>query len=768
MMKRILLLTLLFFSSIVNGQCDNFFEWGEYGTAAAPSAGNTNTFATDSWMGEYSTLTGTVIGQEYTFTIGYGGCVTLRTTSGALIAFGTSPFVWTATQAGTIEVHWNTDCGSCGINSSGTLTTVTNTTVVGPPVNDDCAGAISLTPNALCVTTAGNTNNATDSGVGCATGNEDDDVWYQFTATSTTHTVTVDGAANFDPVVAVYTSCAAITSPSGGACTNATGTDGIEELDLTGLTIGATYYVKLHDSAAGGGDFTICVHNPAVNDECSEAITLTPGVTCSSTAGNSDGGTDSGVGCTTGNEDDDVWYQFVATSANHTVTVTGSANFNAVAAVYTSCAATSSPSGGACSSPSGNNATLTLSCLTIGDTYYIKVHDYAAGGGDFSICVTTITTPPQDCENAVQICSNDAFNYNSNGSGCIQELDAIIASPLYYGTCQPFGSGQGVVGSAYFNTNFASTLATCEATYGAGNCVLNGIGTVWCGGSDYAGYYEYYVNTPGANTGCLVSGENQSSWYYATVEIGGTFIFELDPVDAANDYDFAVWGPYTSATAAANCSPIEAPIRCSWNAAGGVTGLLTGEIDNSEGAWGGNSFVAPINANAGDVYIIMVDNFSAANSGYDFNWTGTAVIGCTPVVLPVELDDFQGYNKGKINKLNWRTSSEMNNDHFELERSDDGISWYKIAEIDGNGTTSEVSNYAFNDYGFRNVINHYRLTQVDINGSREVSNSIAIDNRLEAKELVKIINTLGQEVRPDSKGLKIYIYSDGTIVKRMN
>ena len=120
------ILFICFFASAltVKSQCDNFPN--NFGGAAAPAPGNTNNFATNSWMGEYSIMSGTQIGTQYTFTISYGGCVTLRTTAGALIAFGASPFVWTGTVAGNIEVHWNTNCASCGTNSINATTSVTN------------------------------------------------------------------------------------------------------------------------------------------------------------------------------------------------------------------------------------------------------------------------------------------------------------------------------------------------------------------------------------------------------------------------------------------------------------------------------------------------------------------------------------------------------------------------------------------------------------------------------------------------------------------
>ena len=62
--------------------------------------------------------------------------------------------------------------------------------------NDYCSNAITLTPHATCIYTAGNTFSATQSmsAIDCdGTGIYPNvlDVWYKFVATSTIHTITV-------------------------------------------------------------------------------------------------------------------------------------------------------------------------------------------------------------------------------------------------------------------------------------------------------------------------------------------------------------------------------------------------------------------------------------------------------------------------------------------------------------------------------------------------------------------------------------------------
>ena len=68
------------------------------------------------------------------------------------------------------------------------------------PSNDNCFGAISLSPSSSCLPLTGTTSNATQSFIGC-TGVANDDVWYSFTATQANLAVQVSGTAGFNPVV---------------------------------------------------------------------------------------------------------------------------------------------------------------------------------------------------------------------------------------------------------------------------------------------------------------------------------------------------------------------------------------------------------------------------------------------------------------------------------------------------------------------------------------------------------------------------------------
>ena len=135
------------------------------------------------------TLTGAVSGDQYIFTSNTAtDFLTLRTTSGAFLASGTTPLLFTqpVSVEGTVQLHINNN-SSCSANLfSRSLTAALNNNCPPPPANDECAGAVPITVNSgsNCINIfTGTTANATQSQPGC-TGTADDDVWYSFVATA--------------------------------------------------------------------------------------------------------------------------------------------------------------------------------------------------------------------------------------------------------------------------------------------------------------------------------------------------------------------------------------------------------------------------------------------------------------------------------------------------------------------------------------------------------------------------------------------------------
>ena len=137
----------------------------------------------------------------------------------------------------------------------------------------------------------------------------------------------------------------------------------------------------------------------------------------------------------------------------------------------------------------------------------------------------------------------------------------------------------------------------------------------------------------------------------------------------------------------------------------------------------------------------------------------------TPQALPVELLYFEGSSYPTFNKLIWSTASEHNSDYFQIERSVDGEEWEVVGKQSASGNSNQIINYNWLDSFSSLVIHYYRLKQVDYDGKFKFYGPIALDNTKGFKKIIKYVNTLGQEVNPDTKGIIFEVYEGGTMRK---
>lgn len=104
--------------------------------------------------------------------------------------------------------------------------------------------------------------------------------------------------------------------------------------------------------------------------------------------------------------------------------------------------------------------------------------------------------------------------------------------------------------------------------------------------------------------------------------------------------------------------------------------------------------------------------------------------------LSVNLINFNAKNiNNKSALLKWTTSGEINNDHFDIERSGVYTDFKSIGSIKGNGTSSISHNYTFEDLQPLDGTNYYRLKQVDINGLATYSTIVPVTFNLRIIEI---------------------------------
>lgn len=130
--------------------------------------------------------------------------------------------------------------------------------------------------------------------------------------------------------------------------------------------------------------------------------------------------------------------------------------------------------------------------------------------------------------------------------------------------------------------------------------------------------------------------------------------------------------------------------------------------------------------------------------GFDFNQFLQSPI------FAVELLSFDGIYDNGESWLTWITETEINNSHFELERSVDGRLFEQIAAVPGAGTTSEMQIYEYRDpvayLALEQQKLYYRLRQVDFDGRFAYSNVVEV-------RLSPILNSARVFPNPVSKTL---------------
>jgi hypothetical protein len=357
-----------------------------------------------------------------------------------------------------------------------------------------------------------------------------------------------------------------------------------------------------------------------------------------------------------------------------------------------------------CPSTAGEYVSLNFSSFNLENQYdYMIIHNGNDPGGDVLGVYTGATSPGTVTSSAADGCL--AIRFYADGVGPAAgwvATSSCTPTPGAPGSGVPQdcagGGGTTICSNASFTAN--------SAGFGA-----NELPPVPLFG------------TPFPWAGCLLSGERQSSWYYFSPATSGTIEFTINPT-VAEDYDFAIWGPNTDVSCPTFTG--SAPIRCSYAAGTTATGLGNGAVDLSEGS-GGNGWVAPLNVLAGEVYVMVISNFTASGNPFTLDWTLTngASLDCTP--LPIKLNHFNAFEKNQKIYVEWSTQVEINNDYFTVERSKDGLTYEVVGMVNGKGNSSVQNLYNLVDSDPYTGISYYRLKQTDFNGNFEYFDPIAVN-----------------------------------------
>jgi hypothetical protein len=138
--------------------------------------------------------------------------------------------------------------------------------------------------------------------------------------------------------------------------------------------------------------------------------------------------------------------------------------------------------------------------------------------------------------------------------------------------------------------------------------------------------------------------------------------------------------------------------------------------------WNGATWDPPVcsSCNSGVTSGIGTVTVSGANTFSPW------ILVAQPAPLPVELLSFEAEVVSQGVELRWSTASEINNDHFTVERSKDAAHFDDLLKIPGAGNSNQTLYYSALDKNPLQGISYYRLRQTDFDGTSTWSDVVSV------------------------------------------
>ncbi len=130
---------------------------------------------------------------------------------------------------------------------------------------------------------------------------------------------------------------------------------------------------------------------------------------------------------------------------------------------------------------------------------------------------------------------------------------------------------------------------------------------------------------------------------------------------------------------------------------------------------------------ASQTYSIKVIEYNG--QGSQSIYSNRRAVSINTQTLPVEWLSFEGKQISETEVLlNWSTASEINNNHFEIQRGENAETFYKIDSVISIGNSNIKLKYSYIDTGIKNLpsVVYYRLKQIDFDGNFSYSKTIAV------------------------------------------
>ncbi|TAL41094.1 MAG: T9SS type A sorting domain-containing protein, partial [Chitinophagaceae bacterium] len=118
---------------------------------------------------------------------------------------------------------------------------------------------------------------------------------------------------------------------------------------------------------------------------------------------------------------------------------------------------------------------------------------------------------------------------------------------------------------------------------------------------------------------------------------------------------------------------------------------------------------------------------------------GYFAIGSKSIPLPVNFLSITAKRKDNYTDLRWVTAEEINTDHYDVQRSDDGAVFTTLFSLPTTNRLT-VQEYSYKDFGALNGIAYYRIRCVDIDGRSKLSKMVSVYDLSFLSNDIRVLN----------------------------
>jgi len=300
-------------------------------------------------------------------------------------------------------------------------------------------------------------------------------------------------------------------------------------------------------------------------------------------------------------------------------------------------------------------------------------------------------------------CVTSYYNFDNIAGVCLQ---GMLANTTYY-----IGVTNNYFSSESLNFDIIDFTVETSATVPDDECEFASIMNI----------DEFYVGS----TRCSYTASVSSPGGCGAIENDSWIEFVAGETKVVIDYSVS------------NCSNGNGIQLSAFSGSCGSLSLISGSCinyvsNNSSGTWVFSGLTI------GESYYIRADGYANDLCSYSYD----PISG----ILPIGLSSFDAVAlSNEYNRINWETSSEINTDFFEVEKSGDGLNYSTVSRHSAAGNSNQKLDYFTYDKATE-LLTYYRLKQYDLNGEYTYSNVIKLENK-------KISDGISIYPNPTSDGL---------------